>query len=167
MQIYAKALDTMKPGVDDDRVFEESEKVAREAGYTLEPPIGGTIIGHGIGLDLGEGSTLREGRFKLAPNMVFAIEPGIYLPGCRVYHPICSLSRRGRQIFERKRGLERDKIIDDLSYQPIWLPERECLFPRQWVGRQWEGWKSYKKCERRGLCPSRQFCSKKKKVLES
>lgn len=39
-------------------------------------------IGHGIGLDLHEPPLLLEGgEHVIQPGMVFAIEPGVYLPG--------------------------------------------------------------------------------------
>lgn len=83
LQIYRKALDTVRPGVSAYHVHETAEQVAKEAGYTLIPPIGGGWVGHGVGVDCNERPAFREEfkDIKLKPNMVFTVEPGIYLPG--------------------------------------------------------------------------------------
>ena len=38
-------------------------------------------LGHGIGLEVHEGSQYRDKKGKIKQNHVFTIEPGIYIPG--------------------------------------------------------------------------------------
>ncbi|MDO8656076.1 MAG: M24 family metallopeptidase, partial [Nanoarchaeota archaeon] len=38
-------------------------------------------LGHGIGLEVHEGSQYRDKKGKIKQNQVFTIEPGIYIPG--------------------------------------------------------------------------------------
>ncbi len=73
------ALDAIKPGVP----LKELDKIAREiitkAGYGEYFP---HSLGHGIGLEVHEGPTLRSTSEDIAElGMCFTIEPGIYLPG--------------------------------------------------------------------------------------
>jgi Xaa-Pro aminopeptidase len=61
----------------------EADRIARDliaaAGYGDQF---GHSLGHGVGLEIHEGPTLRrESEDILQPGMVFSVEPGIYLPG--------------------------------------------------------------------------------------
>jgi len=75
----AAAADAVRPGVTAESIDAVAREVIADAGY------GEFFIhrtGHGIGLDVHEHPYIVEGNdTKLAPGMVFSIEPGIYLPG--------------------------------------------------------------------------------------
>lgn len=89
-QAYQASFDSIRPGVTFHEIHDVAERVMREAGYTLVPPIGGGPIGHGVGLEaadpprrqdfLPEGDKITAHVLRIAPNMVFTLEPGIYLP---------------------------------------------------------------------------------------
>lgn len=79
---HDKALSLCKPGVKLGELDKAARSVISEAGYGKYFP---HSLGHGIGLLTHESPKVKEdGPDKdliLRPNMVFTIEPGIYLPG--------------------------------------------------------------------------------------
>lgn len=84
----AEALKTARPGVPAADVDAAARKVIVDAGYGPGFKYFTHRLGHGIGLDMHEWPYLvRNDMFgwelnpKLAPQMVFSDEPGIYIPG--------------------------------------------------------------------------------------
>lgn len=74
-----KALDTLRPGIYDQEIDQVIKDHIRSHGYI---EYAGTGTGHGIGMDVHETPYLSTKKDKeVKANMVFAIEPGIYLPG--------------------------------------------------------------------------------------
>lgn len=72
------AIETIEPGVTAGEVDAVARDVIESAGYG-EQFIHRT--GHGVGLDIHEEPTIVEGSERLLePNMVFSVEPGVYLP---------------------------------------------------------------------------------------
>ena len=73
------AIDTVKPG----RMAKDVDSAARN--YIEKKGFGkcfGHGVGHGIGLEIHEGPTInRRSKEILEEDMVFTIEPGIYIPG--------------------------------------------------------------------------------------
>lgn len=70
------AIDAAHPGVS----FMDLDKVARQklgkySKYFIHS------LGHGIGLEVHEGTQYRDKKGKVNKNVVFTIEPGIYIPG--------------------------------------------------------------------------------------
>jgi len=70
------AIDKVAAGVP----FRDLDKVARKklgkyAQYFIHS------LGHGIGIEVHEGSQYRDKKGKIKKNQVFTIEPGIYIPG--------------------------------------------------------------------------------------
>lgn len=73
------AIDALKPGVTAAAVDKVSRDKLTELGYGDAFVHG---LGHGVGLEVHERPSLAPGReTPLTPNMVFTIEPGVYLPG--------------------------------------------------------------------------------------
>jgi Xaa-Pro aminopeptidase len=74
-----RALEAIRPGVSGESVDRAARKTITAAGY------GEYFIhrtGHGIGLEVHEGSSLVAGNTEpLEEGMCFSVEPGIYLPG--------------------------------------------------------------------------------------
>ncbi len=76
------ALAAARPGVAMQAVDAAAREVIGKAGYGPEYTFFTHRVGHGIGLDMHEWPYLVGGNTqKLAANMVFSDEPGIYLPG--------------------------------------------------------------------------------------
>lgn len=74
-----KTLEALKPGVYDQELDQIIKDHIRSQGYI---EYAGTGTGHGIGMDVHEIPYLSTKKDKkVTTNMVFAIEPGIYLPG--------------------------------------------------------------------------------------
>jgi Xaa-Pro aminopeptidase len=73
------AIEAIEPGVTAGDVDAAARNVIETAGY------GERFIhrtGHGVGLDIHEEPTIVDGSDRLLePNMVFSVEPGVYLPG--------------------------------------------------------------------------------------
>jgi Xaa-Pro aminopeptidase len=73
------AMEVARPGVLAKRVDEAARQVIEKAGYGQYYP---HRLGHGLGLDEHEPPYLSAASTQvLAENMVFTIEPGIYIPG--------------------------------------------------------------------------------------
>ncbi|OGW75742.1 MAG: hypothetical protein A2Z72_02480 [Omnitrophica bacterium RBG_13_46_9] len=74
-----KALESMKPGLIIDSVVRRVNRIIEEAGFGKFILHG---LGHGIGLEIHELPWLSaKSNFPIKKNMVFTIEPGIYVPG--------------------------------------------------------------------------------------
>jgi Xaa-Pro aminopeptidase len=71
--------EAIRAGIAGAEVDEAARAVIREAGYGDRF---GHSLGHGVGLEIHEGPTLRAGSEDLLPEgAVVTVEPGIYLPG--------------------------------------------------------------------------------------
>lgn len=78
----AEALKTARPGLDCQAVDATARKVITDAGYGPDYKFFTHRLGHGMGMDGHEWPYLVRGNAtKLAPNMTFSDEPGIYLRG--------------------------------------------------------------------------------------
>jgi Xaa-Pro dipeptidase len=78
----AAALAAARPGAECGSVDTAARKVITEAGYGPDYKYFTHRLGHGIGMDGHEWPYLVRGNTtKLAPNMTFSDEPGIYIPG--------------------------------------------------------------------------------------
>ena len=76
------ALKQARPGVEAQSVDAAARKVISDAGYGPDYKYFTHRVGHGIGMDGHEWPYLVRGNTtKLAPNMTFSDEPGIYLRG--------------------------------------------------------------------------------------
>lgn len=76
------ALGTARPGIEAQAVDAAARKVIVDAGYGPGYTYFTHRVGHGIGMDMHEWPYLVKGdTVKLAPNMVFSDEPGIYVRG--------------------------------------------------------------------------------------
>jgi len=72
------AIETVEPGITAGAVDAAAREVIEQAGYG-EQFIHRT--GHGVGLSVHEEPTIVDGSDRLLePNMVFSVEPGVYLP---------------------------------------------------------------------------------------
>ncbi|MEO8726477.1 MAG: Xaa-Pro peptidase family protein [Acidobacteriaceae bacterium] len=81
-QAQAAALKQARPGVEAQSVDAAARKVVTDAGYGPGYKYFGHRLGHGIGMDGHEWPYLVGGdTLKLAPNMCFSDEPGIYIKG--------------------------------------------------------------------------------------
>lgn len=79
LQAQKAAIESVEPGVTAGAVDAAARDVITEAGYG-EQFIHRT--GHGVGLDIHEAPMIVDGSDQLLePNMVFSVEPGVYLPG--------------------------------------------------------------------------------------
>ena len=73
------AINTVRPGLTGEECDALSRNVIAEAGYGESF---GHSLGHGVGLAVHENPRVGpRAENQLKPNMVFTIEPGIYLPG--------------------------------------------------------------------------------------
>ena len=92
-----RAVDDMRPGVTGKSVYEGTCEIFEGAGYPTQrtKPEGETLdrgffhsLGHGVGLDVHEQPVLGMiGHEVMLSGAVYAIEPGLYLPGfggCRL-----------------------------------------------------------------------------------
>ncbi len=78
----SEALKTARAGVECQAVDAAARKVITDAGYGPDYKYFGHRVGHGMGMDGHEWPYLVRGNtVKLAPNMTFSDEPGIYIPG--------------------------------------------------------------------------------------
>jgi Xaa-Pro aminopeptidase len=76
------ALATARPGVECGAVDSAARKVITEAGYGPDYKFFTHRVGHGMGMDGHEWPYLVRGNpTRLAPNMTFSDEPGIYIRG--------------------------------------------------------------------------------------
>jgi Xaa-Pro aminopeptidase len=72
-------IEAVRPGVRGGQADEAARRVIRDAGYGDRF---GHSLGHGVGLDIHEGPSLRVGSDDELPvGAVVTVEPGIYLPG--------------------------------------------------------------------------------------
>ncbi len=73
-----RAIEKIKAGVKAEEPDIEARNVIRSKGYPEYPH----SLGHMIGVNVHEGRRLRKGqKYELRENMVFTVEPGIYLEG--------------------------------------------------------------------------------------
>jgi Xaa-Pro dipeptidase len=78
----AAALATARPGLECGSVDAAARKVITDAGYGPDYKFFSHRLGHGMGMDGHEWPYLVRGNTtKLAPNMTFSDEPGIYIRG--------------------------------------------------------------------------------------
>jgi len=76
------ALATARPGIEAQEVDAAARKVIVDAGYGPAYSFFTHRVGHGMGMDGHEWPYLVKGNtVKLAPNMMFSDEPGIYIRG--------------------------------------------------------------------------------------
>jgi Xaa-Pro dipeptidase len=76
------ALATARPGIEAQAVDAAARKVIVDAGYGPGYTYFTHRVGHGMGMDMHEWPYLVKGStVKLAPNMMFSDEPGIYIRG--------------------------------------------------------------------------------------
>ncbi len=78
----ATAVATARPGLECGSIDAAARKVITDAGYGPDYKYFTHRLGHGIGMDGHEWTYLVRGNTtKLAPNMTFSDEPGVYIPG--------------------------------------------------------------------------------------
>jgi Xaa-Pro dipeptidase len=78
----AAALAAARPGLQCGAVDDAARKVITDAGYGPDYKYFTHRLGHGMGMDGHEWPYLVRGNTtRLAPNMTFSDEPGIYIPG--------------------------------------------------------------------------------------
>jgi len=83
VQVHAKTIEAMKPGVAAREVF----RVAVEEYKRVNIPFSLAFAGHGLGLITHEDLLLSDSESApLAPNMVFAVETRVRWPGKAGYH---------------------------------------------------------------------------------
>ena len=76
------ALETARPGIEAQDVDAAARQVIVDAGYGPGYTYFTHRVGHGIGMDMHEWPYLVKGdTVRLASNMTFSDEPGIYIPG--------------------------------------------------------------------------------------
>ena len=81
-QAQSEALKTARPGVECQAVDAAARKIVVDAGYGPDYKYFTHRVGHGMGMDGHEWPYLVRGNtLKLAANMTFSDEPGIYIPG--------------------------------------------------------------------------------------
>jgi Xaa-Pro dipeptidase len=81
-QAQATAVATARPGLECGAVDAAARKVIADAGYGPDYKYFTHRLGHGMGMDGHEWPYLVRGNtMKLAPNMTFSDEPGIYIRG--------------------------------------------------------------------------------------
>lgn len=81
-QAQSAALKAARPGVTCESVDAAARKVITDAGFGPDYKYFTHRVGHGMGLDGHEWPYLVRGnQLKLAPNMTFSDEPGVYIPG--------------------------------------------------------------------------------------
>jgi len=79
LEANKKAISQVSPGIESREVDSSARKVINRAGYG---EFFGHGTGHGLGLQVHESPHITWGkRGVIKENMVFTIEPGIYLPG--------------------------------------------------------------------------------------
>lgn len=73
-----KAIEMIRAGIEAEKPDIEARDTIKAEGYPDYPH----SLGHMIGVNVHEGKRLRKGeKYKLIENMVFTVEPGIYLEG--------------------------------------------------------------------------------------
>ncbi len=79
LEAQKRALEAVKPGVKASSIDRRARAYLREKGFGR---FFGHSLGHGVGLEVHEGPTLRAGSGTvLQEGMVFTVEPALYLPG--------------------------------------------------------------------------------------
>lgn len=81
---YAKSLETLRNGTETWKIYEAAERAIKERGFELKHG-----LGHGLGLEVHDAPSIspRHGKtnnwkdVKIRKNMIFTIEPGVYVPG--------------------------------------------------------------------------------------
>jgi Xaa-Pro aminopeptidase len=79
LKAQLRGIAAIRPGVTGKQVDAAARSVIEKAGYGKQFGHG---LGHGIGLDIHEGTRLSPvSKDVLKPGMVITVEPGIYIPG--------------------------------------------------------------------------------------
>ena len=79
LRAHLAGIEAVRPGVPGGEVDAAARKVIEDAG---QGPAFAHSLGHGVGLEIHEGPTLRRGsRDALPLGAVVTVEPGVYLPG--------------------------------------------------------------------------------------
>ena len=79
LEANKKAVSIISPGIESKKVDNSARYVIKKAGYG---EFFGHGTGHGVGLQVHELPNIsRNGKGTIKENMVFTIEPGIYVPG--------------------------------------------------------------------------------------
>ncbi len=79
LEANKKAVSVISPGMESKKVDNSARYVIKKAGYG---EFFGHGTGHGVGLQVHELPNIaRNGKGTIKENMVFTIEPGIYVPG--------------------------------------------------------------------------------------
>jgi Xaa-Pro dipeptidase len=111
LQAQQAAIDTVRPGIPMQDIDQAARQVIEKAGY-------GEFfihrIGHGIGLDIHEPPSIHKNNPEaLKENMVFTIEPGVYLPnlgGVRIEDDVAVTGGGARVMSRYPKGYE-DMIL--------------------------------------------------------
>lgn len=80
VELTEGAIDSLRPGIKAEDVYTIALNRMKERGY--EKYELGEYVGHAMGTEVGEIPNLIKGDdTRIKENMVFAVEPGIYIPG--------------------------------------------------------------------------------------
>jgi len=105
-EAYEKSLNALKNGVELNRLYETAEKFIKSRGFELRHG-----LGHGLGLEVHDFPSIspsaKRGE-KIRKNMVFTIEPGVYVPrigGCRLENDFI-MKASGFEVLTKSRFLK-------------------------------------------------------------
>ncbi|UCG95785.1 MAG: aminopeptidase P family protein [archaeon] len=103
-QAYRNSLKKLKPGAEAQEIYRAAENSIRESGFEFKHN-----LGHGLGLETHDPPAISpESKTKITRNMVFTIEPGIYVKGpggCRLENDFIMKSR-GFEVLTKSRFLK-------------------------------------------------------------
>ncbi|KAF0146232.1 MAG: Xaa-Pro aminopeptidase [Nitrospirae bacterium] len=107
LEANKKAVSVISPGMESKKVDNSARYVIKKAGYG---EFFGHGTGHGVGLQIHELPNIaRNGKGTIKENMVFTIEPGIYVPGLggvRIEDMVAVNKRRAVLLTKLPRELE-------------------------------------------------------------
>ena len=107
LEANKKAVSVISPGMESKKVDNSARYVIKKAGYG---EFFGHGTGHGVGLQVHELPNIaRNGKGTIKENMVFTIEPGIYVPGLggvRIEDMVAVNKRRAVLLTKLPRELE-------------------------------------------------------------
>lgn len=107
LEANKKAVSIISPGIESKKVDNSARYVIKKAGYG---EFFGHGTGHGVGLQVHELPNIsRNGKGTIKENMVFTIEPGIYVPGLggvRIEDMVAVNKRRAVLLTKLPRKLE-------------------------------------------------------------